>query len=178
MSRLLRKPRGDSRLNRLPTERQEALVEFAATHRLAEAVAWLGQEGVIVAKATLSGWLAAQRLRQQLRFNAAAVQTMIHEVQSGSKANRRKWDPEEVQRVGQAFFSEMAMQQQDPNIWNMTQRLALIKERLGIEQAKFKESLRSKLRLGLDAVAEAFRENPQAMTLYKQARAMIEAETK
>jgi hypothetical protein len=178
MSRPLRNPRGDSPLNRLPTERQEALVEFAATHRLAEAVAWLGQEGVIVDNTTLSGWLSAQRLRQQLRFNAAAVQSMIHKAQSGSKANRRKWDPEEVQRVGQVFFSEMALQQQDPSIWNMTQRLALIKERLGIEQSKFKESLRSKLRLGLDAVAEAFRENPQAMMLYEQARALIDTETK
>jgi hypothetical protein len=46
------------------------------------------------------------------------------------------------------------------------------------EQEKFKESLRDKLQAGLDAVAEAFKGNAEAMKLYQQARAMISRETK
>jgi hypothetical protein len=46
------------------------------------------------------------------------------------------------------------------------------------EEEKFKESLRDKLQAGLDAVAEAFKKNPQAMEFYKQARALISRETK
>ena len=178
MKSLLRKPRSDSALNRLPKDRQEALVEFAATHSLAQTADWLRKDGVTVPRlGSLSQWLLVQRLRQQLRLNAAAVQTILQNLQA-SDPEGHKWDPELVQRAGQAFFSAMAVQQQNPNIWNMTQRLALLKEELSFEQSKFKESLRSKLRLGLDVIAEAFRENPQAMKLYEQACALIDAEVK
>ena len=60
----------------------------------------------------------------------------------------------------------------------MTQRLALLREQLALEQSRLKESLRTKLRMGLDPVAEAFQDNPQAMMLYDQARALIDTETK
>jgi hypothetical protein len=174
----LRKPQGNSRLNRLPIERQEALVQFAATHTLAEAAAWLGKGGVTISRRRLGTWLSTQRLRQQLSLNAMAIQTLVKTVKSASKAQPQNWDPEQIQRLGQSFFSAMALQQQNPNIWNMTQRLALLKEQLTIDQSKFKESLRSKLQMGLEALAEAFRENPQAMSLYDQARALIDTETK
>jgi len=58
----------------------------------------------------------------------------------------------------------------------MTQRLALKKEQLLLEQSKFRESLQSKLRMGLELIAEAFRDNPQAMTFYEQACALIDTE--
>lgn len=45
-------------------------------------------------------------------------------------------------------------------------------------EIKFKESLKTKLQSGLDAVAEAFRGNPDAMQFYTRARSMIERETK
>jgi hypothetical protein len=178
MNALLKKPRPDSPLNRLPAERQEQLCEFAAAHRLDETVAWLLKDGVTTSCSSLSKWLCIQRLRQQLRVNAAAIQTLVKSVKSASKAEGGDWDEEGIQRAGQAFFSAMAVAQQDPHIWNMTQRLALVKEQLSLEQSKLKESLRTKLRMGLEAVAEAFRDNPQAMLLYEQARALIDAETK
>jgi hypothetical protein len=177
MELLTRKPRGDSPLNRLPAERQEALSQFGATHTLDETVAWLLKDEVITSRSSLSSWLCAQRVRQQLRINAAAIQTLIKGVKSASRTKGCKWDEEEIQRAGQAFFSAMAVAHQDPRVWNMTQRLALAKEQLSLERSKLKESLRTKLRMGLDAVAEAFRQNPQAMRLYEQARALIDAET-
>lgn len=42
---------------------------------------------------------------------------------------------------------------------------------------KWREGLKSKLQSGLDAVAEAFKGNAEAMKFYSQARAMIERET-
>ena len=174
----LRKIRSDAKLGRLPAERQEALYEFAASHSLTETVAWLRQEGISISWGPLSRWLTCQRLRQQLRLNEAAVQLLLKSVRSAAQSKGCKWDEDQLQRAGQAFFSAMALAQQDPRIWNMTQRLALAKEQLALEQSKLKESLRTKLRLGLEAVAQAFRDNPQAMLLYEQARALIDAETK
>jgi len=46
------------------------------------------------------------------------------------------------------------------------------------EETKFKESLKTKLQAGLDAVAEAFKNNPEAMQFYMRARSMIEREMK
>jgi hypothetical protein len=174
----LRKPRGDSKLNRLPTKRQDALIEFAATHTLLEARAWLRRQKVLVTYQTLAVWLSSQRLRQQLHLNEAAVETHVEDVKSASEAEGRKCDPDEIQRIGQAFFSKLALEQQNPNIWNMTQRLALKKEQLLLEQSKFRESLRSKLRMGLELIAEAFRESPQARKFYEQACALIDTEVK
>jgi len=171
-----KKPRGDSKLNRLPTEQQEALAEFLVTHKQVEAIAWLGEQKVEVNRQNLSVWLCAYRLRQQLHLIDAAVKTYQEDVKSAAKAEGRKCDPEELQRIGQAFFSKLALQQQNPSIWNMTQRLALKKEQLMLEESKFKESLRSKLRMGLELIAEAFRDNPQAMEFYEQACALIDTE--
>ena len=165
-------------MNRLPAKRQEALCDYGARHTLKETVARLGRGGVIISHSSLSEWLCVQRLRHQMRLNGAAIQTLIKGVKSASKTKDCEWDEESIQRAGQVFFSAMALQQQDPRVWNMTQRLALVKEQLALEESKLKESLRTKLRMGLDAVAEAFRENPQAMRLYEEARGLIEAETR
>jgi DNA-binding phage protein len=45
-------------------------------------------------------------------------------------------------------------------------------------ETKFKESLKTKLQSGLDAVAEAFKGNAEAINFYQRARSMIERETK
>lgn len=172
------KPRGDSPLNRLSLKRQDALFDFASVHTLAESVAWLRKSRVATSTRSLSIWLSVQRLRRQLRLNEAAVQTVVTKLQAISEAEGPKWDPEEVQRAGQAFFSGLAVEQQDPRIWHITQRLALEREQLALEQARFKESLRTKLRMGLEVIAEAFRENPQAMKFYERACALIDSEVK
>jgi hypothetical protein len=46
-----------------------------------------------------------------------------------------------------------------------------------LDETKWKESLRKKLESGLDAVADAFKANSQAMELYQQAREMISQNT-
>lgn len=46
------------------------------------------------------------------------------------------------------------------------------------EIEKYKDATRTKLQAGLDAVAEAFKTNPEAMNFYQRARSMIERETK
>jgi hypothetical protein len=85
--------------------------------------------------------------------------------------------PEQIQSIGQAFFTVMAIEQQDPKAWFLMQQLELKKQRLAFDETRWEEGLRTKLEYGLDAAAEGFKANPQALELYRQARAMIEKET-
>lgn len=51
-------------------------------------------------------------------------------------------------------------------------------EELQFDKEKFKESMKTKLQAGLDAVAEAFKGHAEAMQFYTRARSMIEREMK
>jgi hypothetical protein len=171
MAKADKKPRGDSPLNRLGPDRQQAIADFADTHTLDETVKWLRDDGFSTSRTALSDWLSAWRLGAQLRRNESTVETVLREIKNPD------WTPDQVQRAGQAFFSALALDQQDPKGWFLTQQLALKKEQLAFDQARFKEGLRTKLQAGLDAVAEAFKDNVPAMELYRQARAMVNKET-
>jgi hypothetical protein len=85
--------------------------------------------------------------------------------------------PDQIQAIGQAFFTLMAIEQQDPKAWFLMQQIQLRKQRLAFHETRWREALRTKLEYGLDAVAESLKANPQAMELWRQARAMIEKET-
>ena len=86
-------------------------------------------------------------------------------------------DPRQIQAIGQAFFTLLALEQQDPKAWFLLQQLQLRKQRLAFHETRWREALRTKLEYGLDAVAESLKANPQAMDLYLQARSLIEKET-
>jgi len=104
-------------------------------------------------------WQAAsRRLRDHFRRNAAIVTLMLEE----ARRIRPGWTPEELEAAGQSFFAALAIRLEDPKIWAMTQRLALQRDQL-----------RSKLELGLDALAQAFLDHPAALKLFRKARAML-----
>jgi hypothetical protein len=118
----------------------------------------------------LDQWLFLHRLGRVMRENAATVEAMVH----GLRRIKPDWTEEDLQAAGQFFFSAMAVRVKDPRIWVMIQRLALQRDQLAFSRERFKEQLRSKLALGLDAVARAFLNHPAAMDLYRQARALIQ----
>jgi hypothetical protein len=53
------------------------------------------------------------------------------------------------------------------------ERLQIERERLELARQESKERQRTKLDAGLDAVAEAFEHNPQALALYEQSRDLL-----
>jgi len=115
-------------------------------------------------------WQAAsRRLRDHFRRNAAIVTLMLEE----ARRIRPGWTPEELEAAGQSFFAALAIRLEDPKIWAMTQRLALQRDQLAFQREKFREQLRSKLELGLDALAQAFLDHPAALKLFRKARAML-----
>jgi hypothetical protein len=71
-----------------------------------------------------------------------------------------------------------AKAKRDPELGLEVVKMDLKDREQTFEEAKFKESLKSKLQAGLDAVAEAFKSNPEAMQFYTRARSMIEREMK
>lgn len=167
-------------LDRLSAEQKAVLAEHAFSHSLEQTHRWLTRRKksgkavqmplVEVSLEDLGQWLIVYRLRRLFRQNASIAELMIEE----SRRINPDWTDEELQAAGQSFFSAMALNGQNPRIWVAIQRLALQRDQLALSRERFKEQLRSKLALGLDAVARAFLGHPTAMDLYRRARAMIQ----
>jgi len=178
-----RKPDGRSRLNRLSKDRQAAVADFAARHTLSETVEWLKNpgwppeprattqispgdtasppaqpQGTSVSRWALARWLSAYRIRQQCAQNRHSVAALIRDLRAANPA----WTPDEVHKAAQAFFEALAIQRQETRLWTLTQRLDLRRAQLELTTAKYKESQRSKLRMGLETIVEAFRDHPEA----------------
>src|SRR5208337_2663398 len=94
-----KKPRGDGVLNRLTPERQAAVIEYAAGHTLAETIAWLKADGIVISDTSLSDWLSRERLQRQLQRNEAVVETLMHDMANAGM------NLDQVRQAGQAFFS-------------------------------------------------------------------------
>ncbi len=115
-----RKPRGDSVLKTLPPERQSALAEHAAAHTLAETVSWLSADGVETSSAALSQFLSWFLLRQQLERNNSTVREMLAEL----KREQPDLSDDQMFRVGQMYFTALAIEQKDSLSWKRAQDAA------------------------------------------------------
>lgn len=125
-----KKARGDAKLKTLPAERQASIAEHGAAHTLAETLAWLREDGLATSSGALSEFLSWWRLGQQLERNQAAVERLLLEVPASSA--------EEMQKLGQAFFSALAIEQQDAKVWAFTQNLELKRGELELARQKFR----------------------------------------
>lgn len=128
-----KKPRADSPLKTLPPERQAAIAEYAAGKTLEETVAWLKADGLKTSRSALSLFLSWYALRQQMARNESTVATLLQNLQT----TRPDWTAEQIQQVGQSFFSALALEQQDADVWNATQQIQLKREQLALERQKF-----------------------------------------
>jgi hypothetical protein len=152
-----RKPRADSKLKTLPDARQAAIVERARDHTLSDVLQWLRADGLQTSAAALSDFLSWHALRQQLARNASTVETLL--------ANLHKdmpdASPEKIQSVGQAFFSALALEQQDAKGWCMTQQVALKQEQLQLDRQRFqRETIKLFIAWSVDAEAKRIAASP------------------
>lgn len=124
--------RPDSVLKRLPEELQieiiERLKEPAFT--LAKCRAWLREDGISTSLSALSRFRDWWLLRQQLTKNEATVEQLIERLPKAGLT------PEQIQEVGQSFFTALALEQQDVKSWHLAQSLALKKQQLGLDSRK------------------------------------------
>lgn len=128
-----RKPRCDAHLKTLSPARQEAIIEYMTSHKPAEVVAWLREDGIQTSTGALSYFWSWWHLQAQLAKNTSTVETLLQSLQS----TRPDWTPEQVQQAGQAFFSALAMEQQDVKGWFLTQQVELKRGQLLLDRQKF-----------------------------------------
>lgn len=132
-----RKVRSDARLKNLPEERQEAIADYARTHSIEETIEWLRADGVVSSSGALSNFLADWRLSEQMDLNATTVGVLMQ----SAKREHPEFTESQIAMLGQAFFSALALNQQDPDIWVATQRLALDKESAAARAAFEREKI-------------------------------------
>jgi hypothetical protein len=128
-----KKPRADSVLKTLPEARQTAVAEYARDHSLKETRTWLAADGLKTSEAALSLFLSWYALQHTLRQNANTVDALLVEFKSANPGAT----PDQIQQVGQSFFTALALQQQDPKQWFMIQQTAIKKEQLALDRQKF-----------------------------------------
>ena len=133
----LRKSRADAKLKTQPEERQTEIVEYALIHTLANTREWLREGGLSVNIKTLRDFLCFYRIQQQMALNECTVKTML-----GELAKRQPTQtPEQLEQLGQAFFTKMALEQQDQRGWFLTQQLALKKGKLELDWQKYRDQV-------------------------------------
>lgn len=132
----LAKPRSDAVLKTLPEERQREIAEFAEKRSLAETVAWLRASGVEISSCALSRFLAGYRFREQMEKNELVVERLMETLAE------RKPDltPERVSQLGQIFFCDLALEQQDPEAWSLAQRTGIRKAQLELALQKYRDT--------------------------------------
>jgi len=135
-----RKQRPDAVLKNLPKKRQDEVAEFGRTHTLVKTVAWLEEGGVTITVGPLSTFLAEYRVNHQLERNAAVVQVLL--LQELKRDPRLT--PEAMQRIGQSFFSGLAIEQEDARVWDITQQIELKKGKLQLEGQKHRDEVKDR----------------------------------
>jgi hypothetical protein len=121
----MRKPNSNAKLKTLPEERQAAIAEYALDKSLAETVKWLREDGLVTSSAAVSEFLSWYRLKEQLAKNETTVSQMLEEI----KQNDPSITQSQLEQAGQAFFSALAIEQQDSLTWKRVQDAKL---RLGV----------------------------------------------
>jgi len=163
------KPRADSVLKTLPEERQAAITDYARDKSLKETREWLAADGIKTSEASLSAFLSWHALRLQLKRNESTVEVMLEKLQ----LQRPDLLPEQIQAVGQEFFTAMAMEQQDPKQWFFAQQLTLKKQALEFDREKFAESKKAEQQKALELCLEQSKAYPEVQELFKAAFAAL-----
>ena len=127
------KPRADSPLKTLPEARQDTIAEYLRDHTLAETRAWLAADGLKTSITALSLFSAWHTTRRQLARNDATVQALLEDLKTSSP----DWTPNQIDQAGQAFFTALSIQQQDPRGWASAQAISLKRSELLLAREKF-----------------------------------------
>jgi hypothetical protein len=124
------KPHGHSVLNRLTPERQRAVQDYALNHTLAETIKWLADDGVKIGDTALSNWLSYLRLAQRMERCSGKADAIVEQ----GRAEGWIETAEEEQAIGQCLFNRMAMDEEDPKAWFLSQTIVLKRQKMEIEK--------------------------------------------
>ena len=127
-----RKPNSNAVLKTLPDERQATIAQYARDHSLEETVKWLADDGITTSTGALSNFLASQRLEQRLSRNASVAERLKAEIKDGQPGIT----PEELDFIGQKFFTELAIDEEDSLAWQRAQNVKIKQGALALESRR------------------------------------------
>jgi len=130
-----KKPRSDSPLRTLPEDVQEQVIVWLKEKPQAEVRRLVKDAyGFAPSDGALSGFWSWFHLRRQLARNSAVTESLVAEL-----AQRNPdLSPDALLEAGQAFFSALAVEQQDAKAWTETQKIGIARQQLALDQAKFR----------------------------------------
>jgi len=135
-----KKPYRNAVLKNLPEEKQRAIMEYAdgtetsKPHTLAETLKWLKADAITTSHATLEDFRQWFRLRQDMQEDEAmALQTVQACKENGWIKTRQ-----EEEAAGQIFFNRQTQRRKDTKAWVLVQGVSLRRDRLDLEERKFK----------------------------------------
>jgi hypothetical protein len=132
-----RKPRCDSPMNRLPDDRQAALVDFIDHHTLAEAVEYLAAaEGIKTTQSSLTKYRASYQTRQDLDKDSGCLDVNIDQSQQASHGLTR----EQLYDLGQERLMIRAIRLGSHTAWSKIHLLRQNQERICQNQQRIQES--------------------------------------
>lgn len=128
-----RKPRSDARLKTLPEDRQAEIASLLATKSIAEVRKELIKDGLNTSVGALSEFFSWWRLRESIRRRETRIQGILENV----KLESAQTIPEDrLWELGQSLFGAMAIAEEDGKEWFRTQRLALARKKIGVEERR------------------------------------------
>ena len=131
-----RKRRCDSPLNRLPEDRQSALIDFLRNHTAREALQQLAAEGVTTSESSLSKFRGSYKARQDLQQDSGALEENIEQSQQADHG----LTPEQLFQVGQERLMIRAIRLGSHTAWANIHQLRQTQERLSQNQEKLNQN--------------------------------------
>jgi hypothetical protein len=169
------KPRPDAKLKTLPDAVQAALYALYQKKSGEECLVWLEQNhGVKSSTGALSnfaGWYPFSRPLEMVDARAKAVEAQL-------KADPNlHFNAEQVSAAGQIAFEQIALQLQDVKGFINLSKLRLKQRELELNLEKFRQTVKSDIDKGLDALHAEIKGNAQALQLFEKFKAAILAST-
>jgi hypothetical protein len=166
-----RKPRADSALKTLPLEAQEALFALLRKTSYEKALPIVAKEfGVRTSSGALSQFFSWYPLSRRLEQAKSFADTITAQIKANPALNL---DAEKVSAVGQIAFEAQALAEQDPKLFVALRRLRVSEKTFELEEEKFRETMKSSVEKGLDALQQEIKGNAEALALFERLKASV-----
>jgi len=167
-----KKPRSDSKLDRLPESRLMELRDMllgGASHD--ECKGWLAVEcGVTCSASALTAFYKRHCLpvvRESRQLAAVKAEAIV------ADAGRTDWNNATLELVKQVSFEMMSGQRTDPKTAEKFIKLILKADAQDAAREKFKAATKTKIEDGLDALFAEIKGNKKAEAIFKQLQEVV-----
>jgi hypothetical protein len=135
----MRKPYRNSLLKNLDAAQQAKIMEYlmgmdgVEGHTYAQTVKWLANQDIHTNRERLKHFRLWYALREKLQeVEAASV-----EMASVCKENGWLKTAKEERDAAQVFFNRLAINERDPKVWAIVERLAIARDKVILDEMKF-----------------------------------------